>query len=200
MVGRTNSELGDNAHLGAARGSVSVLSCVDRSRLLRVYLVRLGFPRLFRWPLFAEEASYLLVGLDDSRGGGGSAKFHDWNVALEPEFEGGGTSFGFEEDGFCDDVSVGGEHRAALGALLFCLAHEPGVSDGVVLFFGASASIGVAVVPLGPCDAPQESDEFASPDGACALFSVRLQVLGGRFARKASCSWLHFLTSRPWKS
>ena len=56
------------------------------------------------------------------------------------------------------------------------LAHEPGVSDGVVLFFGASVSVGVAVVPLGSHDAPQESDGSASPDGTCAAFLVRLQV------------------------
>ncbi len=51
---------------------------------------------------------------------------------------------------------------AALGVLLFYLAHEPGVSDGAVLFFGASVSIGVTVVPLGSDDAPQESDECES--------------------------------------
>lgn len=138
-TGGTNSKLGDNAHSGAARGSMNGSSCVDRSRLLRVCLVRVGFPsRQIGWPLPEEEAGDFLVGLGDSLSGGSSADFHDRSVAFEPQFEGSGASFGFCEHGFSDCVSVNGEHRGALGALCFHLSHEPGVSDGVVLFFGAS--------------------------------------------------------------
>jgi hypothetical protein len=103
-----------------------------------------------------------------------NAKVHDSFVAVEPKSECSQTTSGLGDDWFGDNVAINGKHRGPLNVELVDLAHETTVADAVAFLLGSAVSIGIAMVPLGSHDAPEEGDKFPGPCVARALAAIEL--------------------------
>ena len=88
------------------------LHCADRSRLLHVYLIRVGFHRHFGWPLPSEEAGNLLVSFCNGNNSGSCGPdFHDRDVAFSSQSSrAAALRFALQRMGFGNDVSVCCKH------------------------------------------------------------------------------------------